>query len=135
MHNIDAVHPIASLVRSQVHGIQIERSGSPLCGQGFQFGIIVINGEIRDFNAGRAIIMSAEDNTCASTRRHVVGVRHEIRQYQDCAVHACAVDLPVFIDRESARCGVRKIDYKVIPSFSPESSSADAYHQVVLVGL
>src|SRR5437016_7666608 len=129
MHNVDAVHPIASLVRSQVHGIQIERGGSPLCGQGFQFGIIVINGEIRDFNAGCAIIMSAEDNSCASTRRHVVGVRHEIRQYQDCAVHACAVDLPVFIDRETASRSVRQIDYEIIPSFSSESSSADANHK------
>src|SRR5205085_8772221 len=86
-------------------------------------------------NAGRAIIMSAEDNSCASTRRHVVGVRHEIRQYQDCAVHACAVDFPVFIDRETVPRSVRQIDYEVMPSFSPESSSSNANHEVVLAGL
>src|SRR5205809_7555522 len=133
MANADAVDPVASLVGTQMNGIQIKSVNSLLLGLGLQLRIVVVNAKVRDFYTRSSIVMSAEDyaNTCLPSYSGRDGEKTD--ESQNGPIDACAMDFPVFIERESTRSLMSQLDDEVVSSFRLKCAGTDADNQVLLI--
>ncbi len=135
MTHVDSVDPVASLVGTQVNRIKIKGPDSLLLGRRLQLRVVIVNAEVRDFDAGSRIIVGAEHHPSSRIPGHAGRVGEEADQLQDGFVDAGAVDLPILIKRESSRSLMGHVDDKVVSPFGLECAWTDADDQVLLIGL